>query len=335
MNTTGLLGAVACLFIMAASPPAHAIVSYSEAVRQELMPGDMGGAFDGVGKLSIYYGSPSSFNFIGNCSGTLLEGGRHVLTAGHCAGGTTQVSFQQGAVVRTVVSTHVHPSYSYPTYQNLFVGADLAVMELDSPVTGIQGFRLSTGSVVGQTVLMAGYGRIGNGVSGSTDQASIEGALAYYGYNNYDVLVDGASGGTYLFDFDDGSALNDTGCIVYGACHAGLGLQEVATAFGDSGGGGFVWDGSQWLLSAVHSVGYAIPLAPCPLDPTRLCGDTAHPNYSDSTFGKFGGDAAVFSQVGWINSLIGGTRNTVPEPGGLALGLVGLGALAFSRRRER
>lgn len=120
---------------------------------------------------------------------------------------------------------------------------------------------------------------------------------------------------------------------------SGTGVSgEGMIAPGGSGGGDLVWDGSEWLLSSVHSWGW---------DGNASAGDGAcdfvhitdcSPLLANSaSFGDLGGSTAVFDQVAWISSIVGGqVISAVPEPTVMALslaGLAGLAGLVVRRRR--
>ena len=87
------------------------------------------------------------------------------------------------------------------------------------------------------------------------------------------------------------------------------------------GGGDYIWNGSEWLLSGVHSWGWQI----CQ-DVGLNCDRRVN---NDSSFGDVSGSTAVFSHLGWINSV-----TAVPEPSSYALLLAGLAVVAGSARRR-
>lgn len=307
----------AALAAALAAPAAHAVVSFSNPSSWVLPSG----ALDGTARL-LY--SNNSGSFI--CSGSLLQGGAYVLTAAHCVDDFTSmtIDFQQGSVTRSAADVFIHSNWN----GQFATGADIALIRLNQSVNTIQGFGLASNNLLGNTFLMAGYGLVGSGTSGTT---GFDWGRAHYGYNLYDVGVVGDYGYTYLFDFDDGTYNRNTHCHVYGVCDAGLGSVEALTAGGDSGGGSFVWDGTQWLLAGVHSFGRTYGRYLCPGIPTQVCGDLDSVNFN-STFGETAGDTAVVSHLSWINSFLN-PSNTVSEPSTFALALLGLTALAWRRRR--
>ena len=317
MKFRGLAFSVALTTAIIA-PAAHAVVSFNNPNSWVLPPG----SFDGTARVQF---SNASGNFV--CSGSLLQGGEYVLTAAHCVDDFTSLSvnFRQGSVARTGAEVFINSNWN----GQFATGADIALIRLNQPVTDIQGFALANGNVLGSDFLMVGNGLIGAGNTGATGFDFL--GRPHYGYNFFDVGLDGPYGFTYLFDFDNGSLNQNTHCLVYGVCDAGLGTAEALIAGGDSGGGSFVWDGAQWLLAGVHSFGQSFGRFSCPFNINQICGDVDTVTLN-SSFGESAGDTAVFSHVSWINSFLS-PSNTVPEPSTFALALLGLTALAWRRRR--
>jgi secreted trypsin-like serine protease len=309
-------------------------------------------ALDGVARISF---SNSSGSWA--CSGSLLAGGEYVLTAAHCADDFTSMTIHFGwyanaaAVTRTVAAGNasVHPMWT----GELDTGADIAVVKLNAPVTTIPGYNLSTTNDVGKTHLMAGYGTTS---VGSTNSATnwADGGYGHYGYNTFDVTSNDFNaavqtidptwgydpsyylpGITYMVDFDNpnGSQTNNTLGRVAGVTGntytsgTGLGTQEALIAGGDSGGGDFVWDGSQWLLSGVHSWGWQGNSVCFYINVgTNNC-DVGSAN--SSSYGDLSGSTAVVSHLAWINSV-----TAVPEPQTPLMLLAGLAAIGGALRRR-
>ncbi|MYM67663.1 trypsin-like serine protease [Pseudoduganella sp. FT55W] len=309
------------------------------------------GALDGVARLS-FKNSAGSWA----CSGSLLAGGQYVLTAAHCADNFTSMKVDFGVVnnVATVSRTvAVGNAYVNPNWTGeLDTGADIAILKLDQAVTSIQGYKLSTTNDVGKTFLMAGYGTTSNGsLPGGTNWDDY--GFGHYGFNTFDVdsktfnkdadaAIPGwgydaayyAPGVTYMSDFDDGTAAHNTLGRIGAEIGAGwtsgtgLGVKEALISGGDSGGGDFIWSGTEWLLSGVHSWGWQG--GACEYFGLSGC-DLADSN--KSSYGDMSGSTATFSHVGWINSV-----TAVPEPatyGMMLSGLALVGAVARRRRQVR
>ncbi|MTV39810.1 trypsin-like serine protease [Duganella radicis] len=309
------------------------------------------GALDGVARITF---SNSAGNWA--CSGSLLAGGQYVLTAAHCADDFTSMKVQFGwangtaAVTRTVAvgSAYVNPHWN----GDLDTGADIAIVKLNQSVTTINGYKLSTTNDVGKDYLMAGYGTTTVGGSNTATNWS-DGAWGHYGYNTFDVdsqsynkISDDAihwgydaayyaPGVTYMSDYDDGTNAHNTlgrmSDVVGGGWTSGIGLgsQEALIAGGDSGGGDFVWNGSEWILSGVHSWGWQGSES-CPYFGLSGC-DVSTKN--SSSYGDLSGSTATFSHIAWINSV-----TAVPEPatyGMMVSGLALVGALARRRRQQQ
>ena len=339
--TRKLVAAAATAVVGLAAGSAQAVVSANNPANWVLNPGAFGGAFDGVAKLLF---SNASGNFV--CSGSLLQGGQYVLTAAHCADDYVSMTadFKLGAVTRTVVESHVLPGWA-GFNNSAGNGSDIAILKLNAPVAGVNGFKLSGANDMGKNILAAGYGLVGTGLTGGTgfDRPNSTTWRPHYGYNTIDAtdkqLQDalfGAGSGsnqygeTYVFDFDDGNPLHNALQRLKGAfggawadSSLGLGDNEALIAGGDSGGGDFYFDGTDWLLTGVHSYGWGVcgqVFANCDVLPG-----------TNSSFGDLSGSTAVFSHVDWINGYLAAA---VPEPETYALMLAGLAALGWVSRRR-
>ncbi|MBP6776138.1 MAG: trypsin-like serine protease [Piscinibacter sp.] len=295
--------------------------------------------FDGVARLQFDSdGDLSNGSYI--CSGTLLAGGTHVLTAAHCADNFNVMEIKFGinnnvaTATRGAAVAYVNSGWN----GSLATGADIAIIKLDSKVEGIQGFNLHNGSAVGSSVLMMGYGTTTQGnVAGGPNWN--EWGHGHWGVNTFDVssnvfldAYDGSGDNTYgeeyVADYDSGTQGNNTLGIVAGmtgnlwTSDTG-GTPESLITGGDSGGGDFVWTGSEWLLTGVHSWGW------------QFCDGRIDPscdfaNTNSGSWGDLMGSTAVYSHTDWIRSVI-----AVPEPGTYALMMLGLLGVGVASRRRR
>ncbi len=308
------------------------------------------GALDGVARLSF---SNSEGNWA--CSGSLLAGGQYVLTAAHCADDFSKMTVQFGwqggsaAVTRNVSVGNAYVNKKWTG--DLDTGADIAILKLDTAVTGINGYKLSTTNDVGKDYLMAGYGTTQKATTNAATNWG-DGNYGHYAFNTFDVDSKSfnktvgdhvedwgydaafyAPGTTYMSDFDSGQADNNTlGRIAdftgnQWSSGTGLGANEGLIAGGDSGGGDFVWNGTEWLLSGVHSWGWQGKSA-CSLIGGMSDCDVAGLN--GSSYGDLSGSTATYSHIGWINSV-----TAVPEPETYAMMLAGLALVGVARRRKQ
>ncbi len=297
------------------------------------------------------------------CTGSLLTGGK-ILTAAHCISNVAYTSFtarfyETGTGWVDVQGTEMVAKTGYVT-GNVVSENDVAVLTLSSePPSFARTYSLAVGPVLGQTITLAGYGRIGTGIRGdaySSDQLN-DNALLRTGKNVFETTcitdlnditdtdhcatfasgLAATRGGIFLADFDVGGVdprftdptpvYPDGLCGRLGFCTPSVGtaFEEVLTGRGDSGSANFL---SDWTVAGVTSFG----------------------SFNGSVVARFGfqagytcvanvaGNDGCQSNYEWVNAQLGIVPDpvTVPEPatGGLvAVGVLAMGVVA--RRRSR
>ncbi|MGL5510054.1 MAG: trypsin-like serine protease, partial [Microcoleaceae cyanobacterium] len=196
---------------------------------------------DGVGAISKV-----SDSFI-TAVGTLLPTGRHILTAGHVINGESSTNLKitfnlpTGDVNMYAKKFYLHPNYQpAPNIQN-----DIAIIELTetapNTIPRYDIYRLK--DEIGKKHLKVGYGFTGNGDTGANIQDDRQKRVGYNTYEDDGRLLSenfqyypNPIGSQLVYDFDNGQAANDALGKLIGKNNLGLGLDEVNSAIGDSGG---------------------------------------------------------------------------------------------------
>lgn len=280
-----------------------------------------GGIADTVGGLIL-----QRFDGTFICSGTLLPSGMDILTAAHCvtdgsgnlnlfAG--TATFFPNPSGTETIAFAGVQ---KFPTYVgDSFDGNDLAVVHLQSPVAGITGASLFTGTnEIGQTYNVVGFGATGSSGAGATGAAGTR----HQGFNQFDATLHdmfGLSPNVLVSDFDDGTAAHDGFGFFFGLPGLGLGLNEVSIAGGDSGGPTFI--GNQ--IAGIND--FILRLAFSNGSTSDIDG------VLNSSFGEFNGFTRVAPYDSWI---LGPHDFTLaPEPVTWLMTVCALLGIVMLRRR--
>ncbi|BAY49338.1 peptidase S1 and S6 chymotrypsin/Hap [Scytonema sp. HK-05] len=255
------------------------------------------------------------------CTGSLLKGGLHILTAAHCITdkngkfntkilNKTNVTFKlpTGSVSMPVVDFYVHPGYDSTFYK----GNDIAVLRLGTPAPSqAQQYDIYRAQdEVGKIFTEVGYGYIGNPNLGEDTQSNLS-HLAYSGKNKFDALGDITSslfqqqvpgftgiipGSQLLFDFDSGLPANDAFGTHFGINDLGLGTNESNIAGGDSGGPAFINDLVAGIASYSFSDSFLFPNG-VHTDPDQK---------TNSSFGEFTATTRVSNYASFIDDAIAG-----------------------------
>lgn len=247
-----------------------------------------------------------------SCSGALLEGGFHVLTAGHCVddGGTT------GLTVRfNLPSGQIDIAAEWWTANPDFggiSGTDVGIITLAQrapPEIPRYSPLRTVGLEIDNPNVLFGYGVTGHGLTGR----DVRDGNKRGGRNMYEATgstaninlctVGGSDGERWLFsDFDSGLPANDAFGFHFGKPDLGFGADEVYASSGDSGAPIFVDNGFSHVIAGVVSGG------------TRFNGT---PNADldelvNATWGQFSRDTRVAApdNLAFINSFL----SAVVEP---------------------
>jgi len=295
--------------------------------------------FDGVGRL---FGPPFH-----TCGASLLATGKHLLTAGHCffdlntgiKHATTDFTIEIGdGLFVTPEKFHLRPDFDLFRVDN-----DIAIIELaevlPDTITRYDIYRDS--DEFGKIGTKVGFGGHGTGDTGVPLVGSSFDDQQRAGQNTYDApgellngLIPGFTilpGTQLVFDFDNGLPENDALGTIFGADYAdlGLGINEVNSAPGDSGGPTFI-DG---LIAGLTSYGFggAIATEFGPLIIPEVQATDVTPDITDSSFGEISVDTRVSPYARWIDNVLAGKGVSIPEPSAV-VGLIAVGSGLLLKR---
>ncbi len=265
-----------------------------------------GTGFDGVVRYGLFGSS--------DCTGALLNTGRHILTAAHCVTDsfgfpnffdpsefTVYFDLPSGEIPIAVKEIFIHPDWTSDFNSN----NDIAILELSetAPETADRYEIYTDSNEVGQVFQIVGYG---TGGTGSTGKDFTEIPTKRTGFNRYDALGDIFNNPPYnlfidpgtrlVFDFDSGLITNDAFGKEFGINDLGLGNLEVNHSSGDSGGPSFI----NGKIAGIISFGRS-PIT-SGIDVTDFD--------IDSSFGEFSFDTRVSTYADWITQTIAQPTNS-------------------------
>lgn len=262
------------------------------------------------------------------CSAALITD-RHLLSAAHCfskaldstitfpSETTGAAVFERIGGVGTVTYRFAYESVIIP--ENWAVqSADIAVIRLsrvvpeEFPRYPLYGGR----DEIGSTIVLAGYGCTG---VGSTDCQSLpDGRLA--GLNRYESAGEDLTdeplplGAVLVYDFDSGVDENNTLGALGIESDLGFGIDEAASADGDSGAPVFI-NGAIAGIVSFSRYGFTTDLTP---------------DRTDSSWGELGFDTRVSSFKEFLLTATDGEVVFVPEPQSQLLLVVGIVAVCLT-----
>lgn len=207
----------------------------------------LGEGYDGVVRVNFggYYGT-----------GTLLFDGRAVLTSAHLfegRTGTASVTFETSGGIQARSAAQI---LHHPGYDDIDSNNDLALVWLSSSApTAANRYDLYRASnEIGQPFVLAGYGQMGTGSTGSISNTSTNAspirlkaanqfdndAVALKSYLESGMGWTPLAGTQLIADFDNGLFTNDALGRLINRMGSGLGPDEGLIAPGDSGGPAFL-----------------------------------------------------------------------------------------------
>ena len=231
-----------------------------------------------------------------SCSGALLEGGYHVLTAGHCVSSDTIQSMSVRFLLedRTIEIPAVfwQPHPDYPDIQGLDIGIITLAERAPIQLPRYQPLR-ALGKEINTPNVVFGYGVTGYGATG---KEAGSGGTKRGGRNRYEATsttknvtlatINGSDNERWLFsDFDSGLAENDGFGFHFQKEDLGFGNDEAYASSGDSGGPIFIENRFGFAIAGVVSGG-----ARHNANPNSDVDDTVN-----GTWGQFSRDTRISS----------------------------------------
>lgn len=245
----------------------------------------------------------------GNSTGSAVKiGDNWALTAAHHVNGVdvNNLAFTIGGNTYTPTKVAIFED-SWGGNNN--VGKDIALVQFDVELVGVESAKLWSGDAVGMVGTNVGFGTKNNGSMGTKNAGN-----NMIDFTGADMLADRSE--KILFqDFDSVADSNYTGLYDKSLTSSDPLPLEYLISTGDSGGGLFVnYNGTDYL-AGIHS--FILDMN----------------NDGKSSYGDVAGSTSVAAYSDWIYNTTGISR-PVPEPASFALLGLGLAGIFFIRRKK-